>query len=96
MQNSTSSLTDLLQTKTTKYPTIAINKTKNNCYRTTDLVFVEVQDLTCPAYRAWYCKMIHRLGRDKILRLASIARQDGNDPARLFSYLIKNAAKGSA
>lgn len=47
-------------------------------------------DLVNQQFRAWYCQRFYALGKDEVLRLASIARADGKNPAKLFSYMLKN------
>jgi hypothetical protein len=54
-----------------------------------DYLYEQLSDLVNQQFRAWYCKEFYRLGKDKVLQLASIARADGRQPARLFSLLIK-------
>lgn len=74
---------------------IDINKTipiDTNCYKNkydNDFLYEQLQELCCPTYKAWYCREFYRLGRDKVLQLASIAKADGNEPAKYFSRLIK-------
>lgn len=59
-----------------------------------DLLFEELRDLTNGAFRGWYMKMFYSLGKDEVLRLASIARADGKDKQRYFSKLLKGAYSG--
>lgn len=55
-----------------------------------DRLYEELGDLTNPQYRTWYCGKFNRLGRERVLRLASQARADAKkDKRRLFSYLLK-------
>ena len=56
-----------------------------------DQLFRELQDLVNPQFKAWYCKMFYKLGRDKVIVLASLARADGYDQRRYFSKLLKQA-----
>lgn len=65
-------------------------KTKTNGYKTTDLVLVEAGDVINPDpnYYKWYCRKAFRLGPERFLQLASVARADGKDPKRLFTYLL--------
>lgn len=55
----------------------------------TDVLFSELEDLVNLEFKAWYCKSFVDLGRDKVLRLASVSRQDGKNPQRYFSFLIR-------
>lgn len=62
-----------------------------------DILFEDLQDLTNPQFRAWYCKMFFKLGRERVLILASQARADAKkDSRKLFSYLLKKTAAGAA
>jgi len=54
-----------------------------------DDLFECLMDLVNPQYKAWYCKRFYALGRDRVLELAALARGDGKDPKKLFSYLLK-------
>jgi len=57
-----------------------------------DLLFDDLKDLVNDKFRAWYCKMFFKLGREKVLVLASQARADAKkDSRRLFSYLLKKS-----
>ena len=56
-----------------------------------DFLFEQLDDLVNPAFKPWYCKMFYRLGKDRVLVLASQARSDGKQPPRLFSKLLKEA-----
>lgn len=50
------------------------------------------QGLVNQQFKAWYCKMFYKLGKDKVLQLAGRAKVDSNtQPAKLFSYLLKKA-----
>jgi len=80
--------------KNTTDISIDINKyipTDTNCYRKyeNDFLFEELSDLCSKDFRGWYCKLFYKLGREKVLKLASIARADGKNPPRYFSYLLK-------
>lgn len=57
-----------------------------------DHLFEMLSDLCNNQFKAWYCKMFYKLGKDKVLALASIARADAKtDKRRYFSYLLKQA-----
>lgn len=66
--------------------------TVGNKYKLTESLYTELGGLVNDAFKPWYCKQFHRLGVDKVMQLASIARADGREPARLFSRLLKDAA----
>jgi len=51
---------------------------------------VEFGDLINPRFQDWYAKQARLLGLDRFRILAAIARQEGKDPAKYFSWLIKN------
>ncbi len=38
----------------------------------------------------WYARMIRKLGTEQFIRLAKTAEQEGKNPARYFSWLLKN------
>jgi len=57
-----------------------------------DHLFEMLPDLVNPTFKAWYCKMFYALGKDRVLQLASLARQDGKDNRKYFSHLLKKAA----
>lgn len=48
---------------------------------------------TDPNWRKWYCREFYRLGKDRVLQLAAIARADGKNPRRYFSHLLKANTK---
>jgi hypothetical protein len=54
-----------------------------------DYLYSQLSDLVNPQYKAWYCKQFYRIGKAKVLELASVARNDGKQPAKLFSILLK-------
>ncbi len=57
-----------------------------------DHLFDMLPDLVNPTFKAWYCKLFYKLGKDRVLQLASLARQDGKDNRKYFSHLLKKAA----
>ena len=57
-----------------------------------DHLFEMLPDLVNPTFKAWYCKMFYALGKDRVLQLASLARQDGKDARKYFSHLLRKAA----
>jgi len=65
--------------------------TKPSSYKTTDLLIIELADLLNPSYHKWYCLVFFKLGKERVLDLASQARVDGRLPAKLFSHLLKLA-----
>lgn len=54
-----------------------------------DHLFEQLSDLTNPQYKAWYCKMFYAIGVERVLQLASLARQDGKDSRKYFSHLLR-------
>lgn len=65
------------------------NNVSNSKDYDNDVLYQELSDLVNPSFRAWYCKKFYQLGKDKTLELASIARADGREPKKLFSYLLR-------
>jgi len=57
-----------------------------------DYLFNELKDLVNQKFRAWYISRFYTLGKEKVLRLASIARADGKDPQKYFSHLLKTTS----
>ena len=77
----------LISTGINKYiPTDISTDTKYD----NDILFEDLQDLVSVRFKAWYCKRFYELGKDNVLRMASVARADGKEPKKLFSYLLKN------
>lgn len=74
--------TGIKKFKTTDIPTDS-NKYDN------DYLFEQLSDLVNPEYKKWYMKRFYTLGKEEVLRLASQAKSDGNNPQKLFSYLLK-------
>lgn len=61
-----------------------------------NLLFEELRALVNVQFRAWYCSMFNKLGRERVLRLASIAKADTRtDASRYFSWLLKNNPTGN-
>ena len=59
-----------------------------------DQLFEQLSDLVNPTYRAWYCGLFYKLGKERVLRLASVARADAKtNPRGYFSKLLKTEAK---
>lgn len=56
-----------------------------------DHLFNQLSDLVNETFRAWYCRQFYRLGTQRVLQMASIARADGKHPAKLFSKMLKDA-----
>ena len=72
--------------------------TTDNCRATNeqvDYTIDQITDLiTMPELKPWYCKAVYSLGMDRVLQLASIARQDAKTtPPKFFSFLIKTELK---
>lgn len=85
---STSSVAELFQDTTV----VQLKEVKqNSCTvgETIDNLIVELQDLINPNFKAWYAKRFYALGKDEVLKRASLARADGFDKRKYFSVLIK-------
>lgn len=66
--------------------------TDTNWYEN-DHLFEQLSDLVNQQYRAWYMKLFYKLGKDKVLKLASVARADAkSNPRGYFSKLLKTEA----
>lgn len=69
-------------------PTATVQLTteeRNGC----DTALSQFTDIMSPQFYAWYCKAWYKIGENKFRELASLARTDGKQPAKLFSKLIK-------
>lgn len=78
-------LSTVLQSRqNVKSVTTGINK-----YSEIDLLYNDLQDLVNSKFKSWYCGMFYKLGKSKVLDLASQARCDGKNSKKLFSYLLK-------
>lgn len=62
--------------------------TTDNC-DPIDTLFYDLSDLVNMQFKAWYCKMFYKHGRDKVMIMASRARADGYDQRKYFSKLLK-------
>lgn len=76
--------------KTNKYQLVS---TDNRIFEN-DALFEMYGDLVNQKFRSWYMKMFYAIGKDEVMRLASIARSEGKDKQKLFSHLLKKACNG--
>lgn len=71
--------------------TVATTATEQLTVVEQDQLFDQLRGLTNPQFKAWYCKTFKRLGRERVLKLASIAKADAkSSPQRYFSWLLAN------
>lgn len=56
-----------------------------------DELFDQLSDLVSADWRPWYCKHFYRLGKDRVLQLAGVARAEGRSPKKYFARLLKQA-----
>jgi hypothetical protein len=54
-----------------------------------DILYTTLSDLVNNQFRPWYCQAFASLGRERVLELASLARADGKDKCKYFSFLLK-------
>lgn len=54
-----------------------------------DLLLKENHNLICQEFKGWYAKVIKSIGSERFTILAKTAEQEGKNPARYFSYLLK-------
>lgn len=78
-----------ISTATQKYITRKVVQKIGKGYYTNDQLFDMLPDLVNQQFRAWYCERFYALGHQRVLELASVARSDGKEPRKLFSFLIK-------
>lgn len=84
--------TNLKPTVTTVEPqpeTAGLNKLEGRKFHDIDTLYKELGGLVNDKFKAWYCGVFFKLGREKVLNLASQAKVDGKDPIKLFSYLLQ-------
>lgn len=70
--------------------TTGLNKLEGRSYSDVTAVYEELksQGLVNDKFKAWYCSAFFKIGRERVMILASQAKADGKDPIRLFSHLI--------
>lgn len=56
-----------------------------------DYLYEELGDLVNDNFRAWYMSKFYKLGKDRVLQLASTARNDGINKSKLFSFLLSKS-----
>lgn len=66
---------------------------KTEKYKEIDMLYEDLKDLCNDQFRLWYCKQFNKIGRDRVLILASQARVDGKDQVKLFSHLLRKEIK---
>lgn len=81
-----------IQTTATENNLVIPTATEQLSIKEQDILYSMLSDLTNDLFKAWYCTTFKRLGREKTMNLASLARADGKDPRKYFSYLLKNHA----
>lgn len=62
-----------------------------NKYFEVDLLYKDLCDLVNDEFKLWYCSRFYKLGRQKVIQLASEARVDGKDSKKLFSHLLRKS-----
>lgn len=68
------------------------SKKSENSYTEVDRLYDHLQPLLNDQFRKWYCGVFFKLGRERVLVLASQAKADSNDdPKKLFSKLLADA-----
>lgn len=61
----------------------------NNRIYDNDMLYQELESLVNPEFKAWYMKAFYILEKDRVREIAAIAKADGKQPKKLFSYLLK-------
>ena len=57
-----------------------------------DALYGMLPDLVNDQFKSWYCKRFYEIGKDEVLKLASVARADAKtNPRGYFSVLLKRA-----
>jgi hypothetical protein len=62
----------------------------DNCQMTVDKVLDSYPQLVTEDFRPWHARQISRIGTNKYIELANRALKYGNNPAKLFSTMLKN------
>ncbi len=76
----------------TKYQLISTDTSKARKRKfDNDYLFESLSELVNTQFKAWYCKHFYRLGKTKVMEIAALAKADGKEPKKLFSFLLKNA-----
>lgn len=71
-------------------------KRRGEKYFEADALFEQFADLVNDRFRSWYCHKFYQLGGRRVVELASLARADGKNSQKYFSYLLKkNTAKAA-
>lgn len=74
---------------------VKTNKTNCQSVATVDQLLIKHAELIEQPYAKWFAKRFYSISPEIVDRLASEARADGKNPARLFSYLIKKYAQST-
>jgi hypothetical protein len=86
-------INNLIPTDTNWYQLISTDRVNNLKVYEVDNIYNQLPDLVNHKFRAWYVSRFYDLGKDQVFRLASLARADGKNPQKLFSYLLKKESK---
>lgn len=70
-----------------------LDKKVSKQYFEVNVLYEDLGDLVNDKFKAWYCQTFYKIGREKVMILASQARADGNDSPKLFSKLLREAVK---
>lgn len=84
--------TDTTGINNSKYQLIPIGSNSSKKFEN-DFLFDALPDLVNEQFKPWYCRMFYKLGKDRVLHLASVARSDGKNPRAYFSKLLKMEAQ---
>ena len=70
--------------------TTGLKKLEGRSYTEVSMLYEDLQKqgLVNDKFKGWYCQAFFKLGREKVLRLASEAKADGKDPQKLFNHLV--------
>ena len=70
--------------------TTGLNKLDGRKYSDITLLYddLNAQGLVNTRYKAWYCSQFFKLGREKVMRIASEAKADGTNPQKLFNHKL--------
>lgn len=56
-----------------------------------DWALQELKQLIDPQWKAWHASKARLIGVEQYLKIGSIAKSDGKNPAKYFTYLLRKA-----
>lgn len=69
--------------------TTGLKNRTGKSYMEVNILYEDLGSLVNDKFKAWYCSVFFKIGRERVMLLASQARADGKDPVKLFSHLLQ-------